>query len=44
MLDSFPDDQIEGYEVSTEVNSPAKDGSELIEPIGSDQAGLDAFG
>lgn len=44
LLDPFPDDRTERYEVSTKVNNPANDGPELIEPVGSSQTGLDAFG
>jgi putative SOS response-associated peptidase YedK len=44
MLDPFPNDRMEGYEVSTKVNNSANEGPELIEPVGTDQTGLDAFG
>lgn len=43
MLDPFPADRMTTYEVSTAVNSPANEGPELIEPVGSDQSGLDEF-
>jgi putative SOS response-associated peptidase YedK len=44
LLDAFPDERTERYEVSKKVNNPAHDGPELIEPVGSSQRGLDAFG
>lgn len=44
LLDPFPDGRMRTYEVSKSVNSPANEGSELVEPIGSDQSGLSEFG
>lgn len=43
LLDPYPSELTESYEVSTSVNNPANDGPELIEPVGSDQSGLGQF-
>lgn len=43
LLDPLPDDQIQCYEMSKTVNNSTKEGPDIIGPIGSEQAGLDAF-
>lgn len=44
MLDPFPADRTRRHEVSPAVNDPSREGPELVEPVGSDQASLDGFG
>lgn len=44
MLDPYPDERMRTYEVTTSVNSPANEGPNLIEPVGSEQSGLGEFG
>lgn len=43
LLDPFPDGRTMSYEVTKAVNNSTNDSPELIEPIGSDQAGLGDF-
>lgn len=44
MLKPFPSERTTSYRVSTPVNNPANDGPRLVEPVGTDQTGLEEFG
>lgn len=44
LLDPFPDERTGTYGVSAAVNSPANDEPDLVQPVGSDQSGLEEFG
>lgn len=44
LLDPYPDEGTRSWEVSRAVNNPGNDGPELVEPVGSDQSGLEEFG
>lgn len=44
MLDPLPDGRMDGYEVSTKVNSPANHGPDWSSRSNRSMTGLDAFG
>lgn len=44
LLDPFDDDRMGSYEVSRAVNDPTNEGPSLIDPVGSDQSGMEEFG
>ena len=44
MLDPYPDELTDAYEISTKVNSPSNDSPDIIEPLGHGQSGLGQFG
>lgn len=44
LLDPYPDDRMDEYEVSTAVNNPANDSPDLVDPLGTSQTGLGEFG
>lgn len=44
LLDPFPDERTVSYEVTTAVNNSCTEGPELVEPIGTDQSGLEESG
>ncbi|WP_331232270.1 SOS response-associated peptidase [Natronorarus salvus] len=39
----YPDEDLEVYEISTQVNNPGNDDPSVIEPLDYDQSGLDHF-
>lgn len=43
MLDPYPEELTDAYDISTMVNNPDNDSSEIIEPLGHDQSGLGQF-
>lgn len=43
MLDPYPAEQTDAYEITTAVNSPENDSPDVIEPIGHGQSGLGEF-
>jgi putative SOS response-associated peptidase YedK len=40
----YPGDDLDAYEISTRVNEPTNDDPRVIEPLGSQQSGLEEFG
>lgn len=43
MYEPFPSERTRIPEVSTAINNPAKEGPELVESVGNEQAGLGEF-
>lgn len=40
----YPGDDLDAYAISTQVNNPGNDEPSVIEPLGTEQSGLDSFG